>query len=237
MESSYYTNSEDGYEASTGIVNQDYSSMVMDSDAGMGSLAIGGFFIFIFLFIIIASYIYYALSFRAIARKTGTPNDWYAWVPVLNLVLMINVARKPLWWLALLFIPFVNIVMSVLLWIEVAKAVGKPEWWGVLIIVPVINIAVPGYLGFSKGAVPVYGATVAPVESNGDAFVYDSKVVSDEQSQSQGAEIKKQINQLEQDLQQLQQDEVPESTDDFSQTDSKQNVAQNNEKKDDLQKS
>ena len=48
------------------------------------------------------------------------------------------------------FIPFVNIIFNVLLWMAVAEAVKKPNWWGIMTIVPVMNIIMPGYLAFSK---------------------------------------------------------------------------------------
>ena len=39
---------------------------------------------------------------NAIARKTGTPSPWMAWIPVVNLVLMCRIAGRPGWWLLLL---------------------------------------------------------------------------------------------------------------------------------------
>jgi hypothetical protein len=62
---------------------------------------------------------------------------------------MLNVAKKPLWWILLFFIPIVNIVMAILVWMAVAEARGKPNWWGILMIVPVANLVVPGYLAWS----------------------------------------------------------------------------------------
>ena len=47
------------------------------------------------------------------------------------------------WWLLLFFIPLVNIVMAIIVWMGVAVARGKPDWWGILMIVPVANLIVP----------------------------------------------------------------------------------------------
>ncbi|RKX41803.1 MAG: signal peptidase I, partial [Verrucomicrobia bacterium] len=38
---------------------------------------------------------------------------------------MIDIAGKPLWWIILLFIPFVNIVVSILIMIGMAKNFGR----------------------------------------------------------------------------------------------------------------
>jgi hypothetical protein len=94
-------------------------------------------------------YVYLALALQTIANKTKTENAWLAWVPIANLVLMLNIAKKPVWWIILFLIPLVNIVMGIIVWMAIAEARGKPSWWGILLIVPVVGIIVPGYLAWS----------------------------------------------------------------------------------------
>ncbi|MBU2008215.1 signal peptidase I, partial [Patescibacteria group bacterium] len=57
---------------------------------------------------------------------------------------------KPMWWLILAPIPFVNIIMAIIIWMALAEKMGKPSWWGILMIVPFVNFIVPGYLAFSS---------------------------------------------------------------------------------------
>jgi uncharacterized membrane protein YhaH (DUF805 family) len=105
------------------------------------------------LAIVLVVYVYYAYSLMTIADKTSTGGGWMAWVPILNIYLMCKVAGKPAWWLlVIMFIPIVNLVMIVILWMRIAEARGFPSWWGVLMIVPVINFIVPGYLAFAEHA-------------------------------------------------------------------------------------
>jgi hypothetical protein len=94
-------------------------------------------------------YVYVALALQTIAQKTNTANGWLAWIPIANIILMLNIAKKPIWWIILFLIPFVNLVMAILVWMGIAVARGKPNWWGILIIVPVMNLIVPGYLAWS----------------------------------------------------------------------------------------
>jgi hypothetical protein len=108
----------------------------------------GGLLLFFVVFGL-GVYIYMSLALQTIATKTGTENAWLAWIPIANLILMVTVAKKPLWWILLFFIPLVNIVMAILVWMAVAEARGKPNWWGILMIVPFVNIFVPGYLAWS----------------------------------------------------------------------------------------
>jgi hypothetical protein len=102
-----------------------------------------------FLFFIAVIYVYMALALMTIATKTNTPNGWLAWIPIVNIFLMFNIAGKPAWWFILILIPLVNIVIAIIVWMAIAEARHKPNWWGILMIVPVINLIVPGYLAWA----------------------------------------------------------------------------------------
>ena len=108
----------------------------------------GGFLMFFLLFAA-AGYVYTSLALQTIANKTNTPNGWLAWIPIANVILMLMIAKKPIWWILLCFIPLVNLVILVLVWMGVAEARNKPNWWGIMILVPVVNLIVPGYLAWA----------------------------------------------------------------------------------------
>ncbi len=110
--------------------------------------ALAGMLIFFFIFALVM-YVYMALALQTIAKKTNTENAWLAWIPIINIILMLNIAKKPLWWLILFLIPLVNIVIAIIVWMAIAEARKKPNWWGILIIVPFVNIIVPGYLAWA----------------------------------------------------------------------------------------
>jgi hypothetical protein len=124
------------------------SVLAQSRDPGISPFLTGGIMLFFVIFGL-GVYVYMALALQTIATKTGTENAWLAWIPIANLILMLTVAKKPLWWILLFFIPFVNIVMAILVWMAVAEARGKPNWWGILMIVPLVNFIVPGYLAWS----------------------------------------------------------------------------------------
>lgn len=119
-------------------------------DAAGAALAVIGAMLLVFAVFFLVIYVYMAISLMKIAKKTNTPNGWFAWIPFLNMWLLVQIAQKEWWWFLLMLIPLVNIVVAVILWMEVSKAVGKPDWLGILIIVPVANFILPGYLAFSK---------------------------------------------------------------------------------------
>lgn len=100
-----------------------------------------------FLLVFAAIYVFFALCIMKIAQKTNTDNAWWAWVPLLNIILMLNVARKPVWWIILFFVPLVNIIISILVLIGVAEARGKGAIWGIITaFIPIIGFP---YLAFS----------------------------------------------------------------------------------------
>jgi hypothetical protein len=102
-----------------------------------------------FLLFIAVVYVYMSLALMTIATKTNTPNGWLAWIPIANLFLTLNIARKPVWWFILMLIPLVNIVVFILVWMGIAEARQKPNWWGILVIVPLFGLIVPAYLAWS----------------------------------------------------------------------------------------
>jgi uncharacterized membrane protein len=120
-----------------------------DNSGSLPAIAAVGSLMVVFLIIGLAAYVYMSMALQTIAKKTNTENAWWAWVPIINIILMLNIAKKPLWWIILCLIPFVNIIIFIIVWMAIAVARGKPNWWGILIIIPVANLIVPGYLAWA----------------------------------------------------------------------------------------
>lgn len=102
------------------------------------------------LIIDLAIYAYFAFALMTIANKLEVENSWWAWIPILNIILMLQIADKPIWWLILFIIPIVNIIIAIIIWMRIAELRGFPNWWGILLIVPIVNLIVPGYLAFTE---------------------------------------------------------------------------------------
>jgi Family of unknown function (DUF5684) len=70
--------------------------------------------------------------------KAGQPG-WASIIPIVNTYFMIKVAGRPGWWLLLLFIPLVNFVILIILFLDIAKRFGKGVGFGIgLILLPII---------------------------------------------------------------------------------------------------
>lgn len=115
-------------------------------------------------------YAYVSYAQQVIANKIGTSNSWFAWVPLLNVYLMVKMAGKPVWWLLLFLLPLVNIIIFVIIWMKIASAVNKPQWIGVLMLLAPINLLVLGYLAFWDGNPSGSASAVAPVTTQTEAL-------------------------------------------------------------------
>jgi hypothetical protein len=51
--------------------------------------------------------------------------------PNLHVIVLLEIAGKPIWWIILFLIPCVNLIVSILTCIAVAKAFGKGELFGI----------------------------------------------------------------------------------------------------------
>jgi Family of unknown function (DUF5684) len=77
-------------------------------------------------------------SMWIVFTKAGKPG-WACIVPIYNFIILLEIARKPLWWIILMLIPLVNIVIGILVVIEIAKNFGKSAGFGIgLLLLPFI---------------------------------------------------------------------------------------------------
>lgn len=84
---------------------------------------------------VIGMLIYLAIIVGVIAgvwktfAKAGQPG-WAAIVPIYNVIVMLQIAKKPLWWVVLMFIPLVNLIIMIMVMIDFAKVYGKGAGFG-----------------------------------------------------------------------------------------------------------
>ncbi len=114
----------------------------------------GGALLLPFFLLSVPFYAYVSVCLMIMARKTGAQPTWLAWIPIANLYLMCRIGGKSGAWVILLLLPLINVLFAILLFVEMAKALGRPAWTGVLILVPVVNLAVPAYLASGSPAAP-----------------------------------------------------------------------------------
>ena len=99
-----------------------------------------GAFMTFFVISSVLSYLAIAVALQKIAKRLEIQDDWYAWVPVLNLILLLKIVKKPQSSVFLFFIPIVGFFFSVTVWMELAVTLSKPKWLGVFAAIPFVKI-------------------------------------------------------------------------------------------------
>jgi hypothetical protein len=94
-------------------------------------------------------YLYYAISLTIIARKTGTANAWWAWIPGLNLGLVSKAAGFPAWMGILLLVPIAGTFAGLAVAAALALKLGRSMWLTLLHLTPYTSWILPGYLAAS----------------------------------------------------------------------------------------
>lgn len=66
-------------------------------------------------------------------EKAGKPG-WAAIIPIYNLIVLLDIVGKPIWWLVLLLIPIVNLVILIIISMEwpfalVKARAGDSDYW------------------------------------------------------------------------------------------------------------
>jgi uncharacterized membrane protein YhaH (DUF805 family) len=90
------------------------------------------------------TYVLFALPLALVFKKTQVA-PWYAFIPILNLYGLLKVAGRPGWWLLLYLIPIVGFVVTVIVYLDVAKSFGRGAGFTVgLVFLPIIFLAILG---------------------------------------------------------------------------------------------
>jgi len=112
----------------------------------------------------LALVIFMIISSWKVYTKAGKPG-WACIIPIYNIIVMLEIAEKPIWWIVLLFIPIANLVASILIAISIAEHFGQGAGFGIglafipIVFYPVLAFGSATYVGAESWVPPA-----APVE-------------------------------------------------------------------------
>lgn len=64
-----------------------------------------------------------------IFEKAGKPG-WAAIIPIYNIIVLLEIVGRPVWWFILMLIPIVNIVILVIVSLDLSKSYGHATAYG-----------------------------------------------------------------------------------------------------------
>jgi hypothetical protein len=120
------------------------------TDMGMYQAFIGFFMAYgaMLLIVGVVYYVFMALAIMKLAKKFKIDNPWMAWIPLLNVWLLIQIAGLQWWWILLVvfagFVPSIGTLISMAagfyIWFKISEKAGKPQWFALLMFIPIVNI-------------------------------------------------------------------------------------------------
>ncbi|MCZ6651968.1 MAG: DUF5684 domain-containing protein [Planctomycetota bacterium] len=103
--------------------------------------AVGGLFMLIYLGLLAIM----VAGMWATFEKANQPG-WGVLIPIYNIILLLKVAGKPLWWLILMVIPLVSLIPTIMIPLAVARNFRKGGGFGAgLIFLPFIFYPILGF--------------------------------------------------------------------------------------------
>lgn len=104
---------------------------------GMGAAIVG--------LIELAFLVAWIVGMWKVFAKAGQPG-WASIIPIYNAVVMLQIAKKPVWWIILFLIPIVNIVIAILVAVEIAKRFNQGAGFAVgMVLLPFIFYPMLGF--------------------------------------------------------------------------------------------
>lgn len=121
--------------------------VLQESGDGGGGL-IGGIGMLFFL----AVFVLVIAGMWKVFTKAGKPG-WACIIPIYNVIVLLQIAKRPVWWFLLFLVPVVNFIIIIVVSIDVAKAFGKGAGFGLglaflgPIFYPVLGFSDAAYTG------------------------------------------------------------------------------------------
>lgn len=101
-----------------------FGSLLAQQDAEPGAMPMlfGAVFYLGILFLIFG-------GLWKIYTKAGKPG-WASLIPFYNMIVLLEIVGRPVWWFVMLLIPCVNVVFFLLIYLDLAKSFGKGAGYG-----------------------------------------------------------------------------------------------------------
>ena len=128
------------------------------SGGGMGGVLgalFGGALFLVWLVVVVLVFV----SLWKLFEKAGKPG-WAGIVPIYNVIVLLEIVGRPLWWFVLMLVPCVNFVIGIIVCIDLAKSFGKDALYGIglallgIIFFPILAFGDARYVGPAAGGVP-----------------------------------------------------------------------------------
>lgn len=102
----------------------------------------------------ITMYVYTALALSKLAKELKHENPWFAWIPILNILLLFELGNQSPLFLLFLLLPgigeLVITIVSTVAFMKISEKRGYDKMFGLLFLVPIVNLVFLGILAWNK---------------------------------------------------------------------------------------
>ncbi len=126
----------------------------------------------VFALFYLAFAVFLIISLWKLFVKAGKPG-WAALIPIYNIVVMLEIVGRPVWWvLLIIFVPLLNVWLTIVMYLDLAKSFGKSLGFGIVsLFFPYVTIPILAF-GKSQYQGPVADGlnTMAPAPERTTGF-------------------------------------------------------------------
>jgi hypothetical protein len=79
----------------------------------------------------LATYIFTSLALAKIGKELGYKNSWFAWIPLLNTIMLMQLGEKSAWWI---LVPFIGEIMMIIAIMRITEKRGYDKLLGLLVL-------------------------------------------------------------------------------------------------------
>jgi hypothetical protein len=132
-----------------------YSDLYTTTELDGGIIAGFGIVAFVFSGLFsLAMYVYTSLALSKIGEKLNYEKKWFAWVPILSSIMLLELGDQNPMLLFLLLIPGIGglivMVLSIIAIMNIAEKRGFDKMLGLLTLIPIANVIVIGYVAWKE---------------------------------------------------------------------------------------
>jgi len=100
--------------------------------------ALAGAFVGAYMLVYALIAVFMLVTTWILFQKAGKPG-WACLIPIYNIIVMLEIIDRPLWWIVLYFVPLANVIIGIMVTFDLAKAFGKDIGYGFgLLFLPII---------------------------------------------------------------------------------------------------
>ena len=92
---------------------------------------------------------------------------WEAFVPIYNAVVLMKIINRSIWWVILLFVPIINLIMFIVVWVEMARSFGFNTYKDTALVIFTLGFYLY-YINYATNAAYIPNRDLQPKSTNGE---------------------------------------------------------------------